>query len=478
IDETLPASFGGPALPPGTPCAALGAGWHNAIISNTTPSSFSHTVFQPRLGATYVADDNDVLRLSAGSYAQPPPAQYEEYNTLQQNLANYIGGLYFALGYTTPAHDLNPSISHNYDFSWEHRFARTDASFTLTPFYRNTAGKVQQFFIDPSTGTVSGVNAGKQTAFGAEFLLASGNASHDGFSAIFTYTYTYSRIRYGSLPNGSTLLSGANGSVQLYNSFTSACASAVSSISPSALCGVYGNSNATPTEPVSGVANPYYNAPAQALLDPNGSYPSYHVVPTGTQLSSASYGVPHNAALAVTYHHRKWQVTPLFQFIAGSRYGAPQQQIGIDPRTCAPLAGTVAGDQRYKYGGTGLPYDATTCVNTIVIPDQFTGRFDAPGAFVEPSYLAMHGQVSYAFSSRTTARLTMANIVQSCFGGSTEPWTGGRPQCGYDVVAGHIPPVGNIYNPGDAIQRLVQFPYGNVLTATPVNMYFTLDVKL
>ena len=81
-------------------------------------------------------------------------------------------------------------------------------------------------------------------------------------------------------------------------------------------------------------------------------------------------------------------------------------------------------------------------------------------------------------STQETARLSFANIIQSCFGGSTEPWTGGRPQCGYDVVQGHVPPVGNIYNPGDTIQRLVQYPYGNILTATPFNMYLTLDFKL
>ncbi len=478
VDETTPTSFGGPGLPPGTPCGLLGPGWHSATISNDSPGSFAHTVLQPRLGVTYEADDDDVLRLSAGSYAQPPPAQYEQYNTLQQNLANYIGSLYYSLGYTTPAHDLNPSISYNYDFSWEHRFHRTDTSLKLTPFYRNTSDKVQQFFISPSTGTVSGVNAGKQTAFGAEFLLASGDPNKDGFSAVFSYTYTYSRIQYGTLPNGSTLLTPVNGSIQLYNSYTSACAAATPSTDPNAPCGVFGNSNAHPTEPLSGVANPYYNAPVQPLLDVNGSYPSYDVVPTGTQLSSASYGVPNNATLSLTYHHQKVSVTPLFQFISGSRYGAPQQQLGVDPAACAPMAGSVAGDPRYPNGGTGLPYDATTCQNTIVIPDQFTGKFDAPGAFIEPSYLAMQAQLSYDVSTSATARLTMANILQSCFGGSSEPWTGGRPQCGYDVVAGHVPPVGNIYNPGDSIQRLVQYPYGNILTSTPFNAYLALDFKL
>ena len=479
VDETTPASFGGPGLPPGTPCSFLGPGWHSATLTNTTPSSFSHWVLQPRVGATYQADVDDVLRLSAGSYAQPAPAQYEEYNTLQQNLANYIGGLYYSLGYTTPAHDLNPSISYNYDFSWEHRFHRTDSSFKLTPFYRNTTNKVQQFFIDPTTGTVSGVNAGKQTAYGAEFLLASGNPDRNGWSALVSYTYTYSRIQYGSLPNGSTLLSGVNSTIQLYNSFTSACKGATPSTSPTSLCGVYGSTNATPTEALSGVANPYYNAPSQGLLDATGSYPSYDVVPTGTQLSTASYGVPNNATLEVTYHHDKFSVTPLVTFISGSRYGAPEQQVGVDPRTCAPLlTGSVAGDPRYKYGGTGLPYDAPSCVSTIVIPDQFTNVFDVPGAFLEPSFLNVNAQLSYDVTPRATLRATFANILQSCFGGSTEPWTGGKPQCGYDVVAGHIPPVGNIYNPGDSIQRLVRYPYGNILTATPFNMYVTLDFKL
>lgn len=478
IDETLPSSFGGPNLPPGTPCGVLGPGWHNATITNTNPSSFAHTVFQPRLGGTYVADDDDVLRLSAGSFAQPAPAQFEQYNTLQQNLANYIGGLYYSLGYTTPSHDLNPSISYNYDFSWEHRFHRSDSSFKLTPFYRNTTEKVQQFFISPSTGTVSGVNAGKQRAYGAEFLLASGNPNKDGVSALFSYTFTYSRIQYGSLPNGSTLLTPVNSSIQQYNSYTSACKTAAPSTDPNAPCGVFGNSNAKPMESPSGVANPYYNAPAQPLLDVNGLYPSYDVVPTGTQLSSASYGVPHNATVAVTYHQQKWRATPVVQFIAGSRYGAPQQQLGVDPAACAPMGGSLANDPRYKYGGSGLPYDAPTCQNTIVIPDQFTGQFDSPGAFVEPSYLAVHAQVSYEVSPRAIARLTMTNIVQSCFGGTQEPWTGGRPQCGYDVVQGHIPPVGNIYNPGDSIQRLVRYPYGNILTATPFNMFFTIDFQM
>lgn len=477
IDETTPAVFGGPGLPPGTPCVALGPGWHNATLSNAEPASFAHTVFQPRVGATYQAGDDDVVRASLGVYAQPPQAQYIQADTLQQNLANDIGSLYYSLGYTTPAHDLRPQISYNYDLSWEHRFHRTDSSFKLTPFYRSTRDKIQQFFINPTLGIVSGVNAGKQTAFGAEFLLQAGSPERNGFSALFSYTYTYSRMQYGSLPNGTTLLSPVNGSIQLYNSFTKGCAGAAPSTNPLAPCGIYGNANALATEP-SGVANPYYNAPLQALLDPNGSYPTYDIVPTGTQLSSASYGVPNNATLALTYRHDALRITPLVQYISGSRYGAPQQQIGINPATCAPLMGSLAGDPRYPFGGSGLPYDATTCALTMVIPDQFSGVFDAPGAFVEPSYVGVHAQIAYDVSSRTAIQLTAANLFSSCFGGSREPWVLGVHQCGYDVIPGHLPPVGNIYNPGDTIQRIVQYPYGNLFTTSPFEMFMDVTFKL
>ncbi|MDQ6823935.1 MAG: TonB-dependent receptor, partial [Candidatus Eremiobacteraeota bacterium] len=494
IDETLvinPST--GTPYSPGTPCAqvalpGLPAGaLSNATLTNATAkaSSFVHTVFQPRLGGTYEADPDDVVRFSYGAYAQPPPSQYIEYNTLQQNLASYIGPLYFALGYTTPAHDLRPSVSYNVDFSWEHRFHRTDSSFKLSPFYRRTRDKVQQFFINPTTGTLSGINAGRQTTYGAEFLLTKGDFAKDGLSAQFSFTYTYSRIRYQNLPNGSTLLTPVNSSIQLYNSYTSQCAGVAPSSDPNSLCGAFGGANAIATEP-SGIANPYFNAPARPLLDPGGLYPTYDVVPTGTQLTTASYGVPYFATLVLNYKQKRWTFSPLLQFIAGPSYGAPQQQLGIDPAvgpgglSCAPLAGaTIANDPRYPYGGTGQPYDASTCPNTIVIPDQFTGNFDRPGAFREPSLFTTHAQVSYEASSRATIRLTLSNLYTRCAGGDSLPWTQNSGHtCGYDVIPGHIPPVGNIYNPGNTIQRLVKFPYGNLFSTQPFNAFFNLDFKL
>jgi hypothetical protein len=487
VDETLL------GLPAGTPCSqlnrVLGPGWVQAHLTNASAAgaSTSHSAFQPRLGATFDAGDDDVFRASWGVYAQAPATRAIENDALQQDLPDFIGPHFFALGQTTPVRDLRPPVSYNADFSWEHRFKGSDVAFKLTPFYRRTRDQVQSFFIDPTFGTTTDINAGRQTSFGAEFMLTKGSPDANGLSWQLAYTYTHSRIEYAALPNGSTLLSGVNAAIQQYNSYTSACAGASPSTNPNSLCGVFGSTNAVPTEPCmpsgcTGVANPYFNAPVRPLLDPFGSYPTFDVIPTGLQLTVASYGVPDYTSFAATYRHEKWSFTPLVELLAGPRYGGPEQQIGIDPASCQSLpSGTVSGDKRYPFGGSGLPYDATTCSNTIFIPDQVTGNFDSPGAFRQPSQLTVNFQVSYRATPQTTLRLTAVNAILRCFGGDSEPWTVTNSHlCGYDVLPGHIPPVGNIYNPGDTIQRVVQFPYGIEQQAqpSPANLYFDVEVKL
>ncbi|HXM17832.1 MAG TPA: carboxypeptidase regulatory-like domain-containing protein [Candidatus Tumulicola sp.] len=498
IDETLIGAA------PGTPCAAIsGPGipagaLQPATLTNSTAggSSVTFTQLEPRFGGTFTAGENDVIRFSYGKYALPPETQFEQYNTLQNDLPGFIGPLFYAFGFKTPEHDIRPPVSYNLDASWEHRFGKSDVAFKLTPFYRTTHDQEQQFFVNPSTGTFSGINAGHQNASGLEFVLTKGDLANNGLSVQLAYTYTYSRVHYDTLANGSTLLTPANASIQLYNSFTSACSSATPSTNPASLCGVNGNANASPCfspgsvsspgppDPtctgIGTVANPYFNAPARALLDPNGSYVTYHIVPTGTQLSSASFGVPSYATLLFNYRHNRWTFAPVFQYIAGSRYGSPQQQIGINPSMCGPLAAPLAGDPRYPPGSTsGNPYDATTCSGTMVIPDQFSGNFDAPGAFREPSFFSGHAQIGYEASRRVSYKLTLVNLFVTCSGGDAMPWTkDSGAACGYDTISGHLPPVGNIYNPGDPIQRLVKYPYGNAFTKQPIDAILNIEVKL
>jgi len=482
IDETLLGAS------PGTPCNTIpvppggGPDFAQATLTNGTANGAQvvYNIVQPRIGGTYTLDFFDVLRFSYGVYAQPAPSEFQYTDTLQQNLPAYIGPLYYALGDTTPLHSVKPQVSYNYDLSYEHRFNDADTSLKFTPFQRVTRDQIQRFFINPTTGTLGGVNAGKQTSSGFEFQLQKGDFTHDGLSILLSYTYTHSSIVYSPLANGATLLSGVNSSIQQYNSFTSACVGAIPSSNPTSPCGVFGGSNAIPTE-LSGVANPYYNAPMRSLLNPSAAYPTYYVVPTGTQLSTASYGVPSFMALTLSYKHQRLTVAPLLQYVQGSQYGAPQQQIGVDPTTCAPLASAppVGTDPRYPFGGTGTGYDATTCTGTLVIPDQYTGNFDAPGAFKEPNLFALHAQVGYELSNYTNLRFTLTNIYTKCSGGTSLPWvTGNGSTCGYDFLQGHIPPVGNIFNPGDPIQPLVKYPYGAALSAQPFNVYMNMEFKV
>ena len=122
---------------------------------------------------------------------------------------------------------------------------------------------------------------------------------------------------------------------------------------------------------------------------------------------------------------------------------------------------------------------APSCSGNLVIPDNVTGRFDAPGAFVAPSRLTMHMQFAYDLNPRTTMRLTLANLVDRCFGGTSEPWVvGGNHYCQYGITSASIPAAGNFYNPGDSFQRFVQFPYDPAGITQPFNAYFSVDIKL
>jgi hypothetical protein len=496
----------------GQPCANVTApgfaagSFTQATLTNSTANGGQITFneLEPRLGGTYTMGVDDVIRFSAGRYSQPANAAFEQYNTLEQNLPNVImGPLFYKFGFSTPNHTINPSISYNYDLSLEHHFNGTQTSFKLTPFLRQTSDQVQQFFIDPKTAFVSGVNAGQETNTGVEFLLSMGNFNNNGWSGQLSYTYTYSRIKYKALSNGLTVLSSDNADIQRYNAYTQSCVGASSSTSPSAMCGQYGSQFAVQCfAPVLGVitpdptcalpntvSNPYFKASAQSLLDPNGSYAPYDIVPAGVQLSSQGYVIPNFAALILQYKRDKWSFVPSFQFHTGSPYGSPEVNYGFDPAGggCAALVGgNVATDPRYPAGSTGPAIDAQTCGGSLVIPDTYTGKFDGIGAFIEPSQFQAHMQIAYEATPRVAYQLNMANIINTCFGGSKEPWTTTNSHiCGYGVIAGNYPPVGNFYNPGTPIQAAVKYPYFGFASTnglegftTPFSASFNVQIKM
>jgi hypothetical protein len=464
------------ALPCSDP-TNLGAGATSATLTNTAQTN-TFNVFQPRLGATFTVNPTNVLRLSAGKYDQAPNSAFEQYNTQQQDLASFIGFRMYQYGRTQTTYPIRPETSFNYDLSWEHQLKGTAASFKLTPFYRTTKDQIQQFYLDPKTNFVSGLNVGRQTSEGVEFQLQDGDFSRNGFAGLFSYTYTNAKVKYDTLSNGSSILSPINDQISAYNAFTKAGGGAP----------CYTTAGAADAACAAGsIANPYYNAPKQALLDTGASYAPYDLFPGQVGLGSyGSFVAPHTATLVLNYKRDKFAITPAFQFSSGHKYGYPLATFGIDPSSsCAALAGGP-DTARYPYGAAGgSGYDATSCGNLINIPNPDTGTFDSLGALTGPNRLTMNTQLTYEVNPRITAVATLANIFDTCWGGTKGAWTSvpGVPAskvCGYGAAGavGAIGPVGNVYNPGTAIQPYVAHSYGPTFGSLPFNAYFDLKIKL
>jgi Carboxypeptidase regulatory-like domain/TonB-dependent Receptor Plug Domain len=475
------------------PCPSVnGIATHPAVVTNLPNDTETFFVFQPRLGATFTADQGNVFRVSAGRYDQAPNTAFEQYNLLQQDLPSYLATNFWPVGFTTTTHTIYPPTSDNYDLSWEHQFSGTQASFKVTPYYRVTQNQIQNFYLNQKTAFVTGLNVGQQTSDGVEFQLNWGNFNENGLSALLAYTYTHSMIKFNALGTGGTVLDTINLAIQQYNSFTKACQGVAPNSSTTSLCGISGGANAVATEP-SGVANPYFNAPAQARLDPSASYIPFSTLPGSIEAFSNSYEVPDTLALVLNYKVNRWAISPQLQLFAGSFYCDPLSGYGVNPADCpAGLTSSVSGDPRYPYGGTGTPFDATQCTGTIAIPDPYTHVFDSIGAFRQPNQLLLHAQLSYQASPRISFAVNVANIINSCFGGSVEPWTadapkgscaggtsgngaGGYNQPGYNAP---LPYGANIYNPGSSFQPIVEFPYQPNPLISPLQAVFTAKLSL
>jgi hypothetical protein len=468
------------------PCPA---GYTAANFTNPSGNvTETYTVWQPRAGFTYTLDPNTVVRASYGRYAQAPISAFEQYNMLQQNTPYALYSTYGfqKFGFTSPNHAVVPPTSNNFDVSLEHQF-KNDVSLKLTPFVRKTQNQIQQFYLNQQTGFVSGLNVGNQTSQGVELEVDKGNFNRNGLAAKASFTYTNSYIRYTKLSNGSTIIDPLNTAIKTYNAYTSHCATnptdpACGSLTSGTAAPCYTTAGAPdPACATGSIANPYWNAPVQGLLEPNGNYPTYDVFPAGIGSSVAGYGAPYVGTLLVQYKHDKLSVTPALQFFAGQRFGAPLSTLGIAPDTCtAALTNSTTGDARYPYGAAGgAAFDYASC-GTLAggIPDTYTGKFDTIGAFVAPSQLQLHLQFAYDVNPQVTLQATFANLVNTCFGGSKTGFT--QPgACSYGVVAGGATGgVGNTYNPGSAIQPYVQSGYLPSYATGPLNVFLQAKIKL
>ena len=487
------------------PCSAAGTSYQKVNMVNAQ-TNFFYNVWQPRIGATYALNPNTVLRASWGKYNEQPSSSYEQYNALQQNLPTELQQ-YYSQGFNTPGHEVRPAISFNSDLSLEHRFNGTDLSFKLTPFLRQTHDEIENFYINIKEGIIAGLNAGNETSTGFELAVDKGDFERDGFAGSLSFAYTNVYVKFSALPNGSTVLSPINADIANYNAYTAACApggrDAGRKQYGTPFCGSTSNGRASaacyttsgapdPACATGDVANPYWNAPPQPLLDPNGKYLPYSIIPGGIGTGVNAYNYPYVATLILNYKRHKFAITPSLQFVAGNRYGAPETMPGIDPAAgCGVLSGSVKGDPRYPYGAPGgSPFDATSCAAQLnAIPNSFTGQFDSLGEFRQPAQIVGHVQLSYDLTPKVSLTLTLANLVSTCFGGQRTAFTYyySGAICNYGGLANALPPVGNVYNPGDNVQTFQRYPYEpdfgtfndlNSSTVNPFSAYFNVKVKI
>jgi hypothetical protein len=83
-------------------------------------------------------------------------------------------------------------------------------------------------------------------------------------------------------------------------------------------------------------------------------------------------------------------------------------------------------------------------------------------------------------NKRVTLVGNFANIINRCWGGTKVPFAVNRA-CNYTATygAGAGPqPIGNQYNPGNALQPFLATPYDPTFPAFPFNMYFEARIKI
>ena len=462
--------------------ASLCAPGTNANLVNTSPRTVSYVAAEPRLSFTYTLDRDTVVRGSYGRYAAPTPTSYQQYNVVQQDLPTF-DGQFLPYGFSTPYHPSQPSYSNNYDLSLEKHLRGTDVSFKLTPFYRSTQDQLANIPIG-TQGVLDGLNVGTQRNYGVEFQVRKGEFDRNGFAGLLSYTFTRSRVRYNDFGlGGRNEIDNLNDYIRNYNAYTSACAGQ----SNTKLCGTtstgvtaspcYLNlptgSVADPTCVANGmtpaIANPYYNMPAQPLMDRTGEYTPYDILPTPFQ-GANGYETPHVVTMVLNYKHDKFSVTPSLTFSSGSFYGSPLVYPGYDPLTCS---GTTAGTAA----------DTTTCSNFLFIPDKFSGKFDSFGAFREPTRLTTNLQLAYQASHAVTFTLAMTGITDTCYQ-RHEPWDS-TSTCVYAQLASNLlAPAGN-FVADPPIQ--LKYPYGSwynnsqtgfVGQKLPFSAFLSADIRL
>ncbi len=447
------------------------------LLSNIYNPTLVQTYVLPQAGFTYTVDPNTVLRFSAGRYAQQPQAYEVQYNSLEENLANELLG-FLPYGFTTPRHDAQPQYSNNFDFSFEHRFRGTDMSLKLTPYYRYATNQLYDATV---YGQSPAFNSGIEKSQGVELEFLKGDFSKDGLSVLFSYTYLDSKERWSNYAGTNVNpVDPYNLYIQQFNALTKAGGGAPCYASSA-------DSTPDPSCASTSIRNPYYASAPQPLLDKNAYYP------TGLDYPYLS---PNVFGIVLNYRKAKFAITPSFTLNEGARYGNPGDVIGIDPRTCTQNQGTSGFTT-----GNPLNADYTACnfaatpSGELYVPNPETEHFDGFGEFTQPWQLNAGLKLSYDVNPKVRASVTVANLVNRCFGGTRAPWTAAYPPsstvCGY---SSNLFYVNNFYNgssPNDTAANGVPLnpyfahsftpAYGDTNSynyPNPLNLYVQLQIRL
>ena len=481
-----------PGQPPPAPTiytATCPTGYSHPNFSANSPTSYMLADISPRFSATYTQSPDTVWRFSAGRYTEPPISASLQYLSNSGNeLSIWNAGL--PLGFTSPFHAIPAMSADQFDLSLERHIRGTDLSFKITPFYNITQGYQQQSFIGPNFATQAPV--GQFRSMGSEFSLAKGDFSRDGFSGVLSLTYTDAKVKY-QYYYGANQIVGANSAIQQYNVLTKGGGGC-----PYYQAGTCVPAGAAP--PATAIYNPYYNAPTQGLLDPNGWYaPGLVGLSAVSNPTTLYFDSPIDTTLILNYRKAKWAITPSVQLTEGSSYGGPLDVIGVDPRTCgqnsatAGITGVSPGTNPFQCDALSAAGTFSTAASQLYVPNFQTGSFSSPGEFRNPWVLVTNLQLAYDVTPKLTATVTIADIAHTCFGGSKEPWTSayapGPNYCGYASNGFYA---GNFYNgtgPNDAAangftphpwqtQSYIPVIASNLGNPPPLNVYFQLNVKL
>ncbi|MBV9718179.1 MAG: TonB-dependent receptor [Candidatus Eremiobacteraeota bacterium] len=400
------------------------------LLSNNYPSTVSDYAFTPRLGLTYTLNPDTVLRFSAGRYAQEPETYQVQYNAKDSNLAYDLFQAFWQYGYTTPLHNPLVQYSDNYDASFERRFKGTDMSIKITPYYRYATNQV--YSISLPFGLSGGLNSGVERVDGFETEFTKGDFNKNGLSFLLSYTYTNAAERWANFP-GTTInpIDPYNQDIANFNGLTRA-GDGSRCYESSHQGVVYPDPSCKQLKPQYNppILNPYYTMSPQPLLDRNGWFP------VGLDFAYLS---PSVLSAIVNYKHNRFTITPALTFNQGQPYGNPADVIGLDPRTCS------GNSEHIPTAKSPLQADYTTCglaatqsgtfPGVLYIPNPQTGVFDNFGAFHQPNQLNLTMQIGYQLTPRVKVNLLLANLMNACFGGSSEPWTKQYPPnsytCGY-----------------------------------------------